>query len=100
MGARAQFPGRDRQPGALERRPPLLRHYCTWVYAQTGSYSETARRLGLDPRTARDRVDSALLAELQVKIQVGCQKGTRPNWPPQRRNGKRLGRAWTGPTRA
>ena len=43
----------------------LLRRYCTWVYAQTGSYSETARRLGLDPRTVRDRVDPAWLAALQ-----------------------------------
>jgi transcriptional regulator with AAA-type ATPase domain len=43
----------------------LLRRYCTWVYAQTGSYSETARRLGLDPRTARDRVDPTWLAAVQ-----------------------------------
>jgi hypothetical protein len=43
----------------------LLRRYCTWVYAQTGSYSETARRLGLDPRTARDRIDAAWLAVLR-----------------------------------
>jgi transcriptional regulator with GAF, ATPase, and Fis domain len=42
----------------------LVRRYCTWVYAQTGSYSETARRLGLDPRTARDRIDRAWLAAL------------------------------------
>jgi len=43
----------------------LLRRYCTWVYAQTGSYSETARRLGLDPRTARDRIDPVWLAALR-----------------------------------
>ena len=43
----------------------LLRRYCTWVYARTGSYSETARRLGLDPRTVRDRVDAAWLAALR-----------------------------------
>jgi hypothetical protein len=42
----------------------LLRRYCTWVYAQTGSYSETARRLGLDPRTVRDRVDATWLVAL------------------------------------
>ncbi len=39
----------------------LLRRYCTWVYAQTRSYSETARRLGLDPRTVRSRVDEQWL---------------------------------------
>jgi len=62
-GARAEFLEAV-ETGALSA-DALLRHYCTWVYAQTGSYSETARRLGLDPRTARDRVDPAWLAALQ-----------------------------------
>jgi len=44
----------------------LLRRYCTLVYARTGSYQETARRLGLDRRTVKDRVDPALLAELRA----------------------------------
>jgi transcriptional regulator with AAA-type ATPase domain len=44
----------------------LLRHYCTWVYARTGSYSDTARRLALDPRTVRDRIDATWLAALQA----------------------------------
>ena len=43
----------------------LLRRYCTLVYARTGSYEEAARRLGLDRRTVRSRVDPALLAELR-----------------------------------
>ena len=43
----------------------LLRRYCTLVYARTGSYEETARRLGLDRRTVRERIDPALLAELR-----------------------------------
>jgi hypothetical protein len=43
----------------------LLRHYCTLVYAQTGSYQETGRRLGLDRRTVREKVDAKLLAELR-----------------------------------
>ena len=43
----------------------LLRRYCTWVYAQTQNYNETARRLGVDPRTVRDRVDPAWLAALR-----------------------------------
>jgi len=43
----------------------LLRYYCTYVYAQTGSYQETARRLDLDRRTVRTRVDESLLKEMQ-----------------------------------
>jgi transcriptional regulator with AAA-type ATPase domain len=61
--ARAEFLAAV-EAGALDA-DDLLRRYCTLVYAQTGSYSETARRLGLDPRTARDRVDAAWLAALR-----------------------------------
>jgi hypothetical protein len=43
----------------------ILRAYCTLVYAQTGSYLEAARRLGLDRRTVTDRVDRELLAGLR-----------------------------------
>jgi hypothetical protein len=43
----------------------LLRRYCTLVYAQTGSYQETGRRLGLDRRTVREKIDTALLADLR-----------------------------------
>ncbi len=39
----------------------LLRRYCTLVYAQTGSYEETARRLQLDRRTVKSKIDPALL---------------------------------------
>jgi transcriptional regulator with AAA-type ATPase domain len=42
----------------------LLRRYCTQVYARTGSYEETARRLGLDRRTVKAKVDPELLARL------------------------------------
>jgi hypothetical protein len=42
----------------------LLRRYCTHVHALTGSYQETARRLGIDRRTVRAKVDRRLLAEL------------------------------------
>ena len=48
----------------------LLRRYCTVVYAQTGSYQETARRLELDRRTVRDKVDAELLAELRSEGSV------------------------------
>ena len=34
----------------------LLRRYCTYIYQQTGSYEETARRLGLDRRTVKAKV--------------------------------------------
>jgi hypothetical protein len=35
------------------------------VYAETGSYTETARRLGLDRRTTRLKVDPAWLETLR-----------------------------------
>jgi hypothetical protein len=34
----------------------VLRYYCERVYAETGSYQETARRLGLDRRTVRAKL--------------------------------------------
>jgi transcriptional regulator with AAA-type ATPase domain len=43
----------------------VLNRYCTLVYAETGSYQEAARRLGLDRRTVKARVDEALLARLR-----------------------------------
>ncbi len=42
----------------------LLRRYCTLVYAQTRSYQDTARWLGIDRRTARVKVDQAWLGEI------------------------------------
>jgi len=43
----------------------LLRRYCAHVYRQTGSYQETARRLGLDRRTVKAKVEEDL--ELRLK---------------------------------
>ena len=37
----------------------LLIRYCTLVYAQTGSYEETARRLEIDRRTVKAKVDKS-----------------------------------------
>jgi DNA-binding NtrC family response regulator len=42
----------------------VLRRYCTLVYARTRNYLDTARRLGIDRRTVRAKVDPAMLAEL------------------------------------
>jgi DNA-binding NtrC family response regulator len=50
--------------GALSAEE-VLRRYCTLVYAQTGSYQETGRRLGLDRRTVREKIDARLLTELR-----------------------------------
>ncbi len=38
----------------------LISRYCTLVYRQTGSYEETARRVGLDRRTVKSKVDRVL----------------------------------------
>ncbi len=43
----------------------LLCRYCTQVYAQTGSYQAAARRLGLDRRTVKAKVDAELLERLR-----------------------------------
>jgi hypothetical protein len=43
----------------------LLRRYCTLVFARTGSYQETARRLGIDRRTVKDKVDPAWLDRIR-----------------------------------
>lgn len=38
-----------------------MRRYCTLVFAATGTYEETARRLMLDRRTVKSKVDPNLL---------------------------------------
>jgi DNA-binding NtrC family response regulator len=42
----------------------LLSRYCTFVYSKTGSYEETARRLDMDRRTVKAKVDVELLGKL------------------------------------
>jgi DNA-binding NtrC family response regulator len=44
----------------------LLSRYCTLVYSQTRSYEETARRLGIDRRTVKAKVNPELLAALDT----------------------------------
>jgi hypothetical protein len=43
----------------------LLGRYCTWAYFQLGTYERAAERLGVDRRTVKARIDSALLARLK-----------------------------------
>ena len=43
----------------------LLSRYCTHVYAQLGSYEAAARRLGLDRRTVKAKLDPELLQRLR-----------------------------------
>jgi len=52
----------------------LLSRYCTQVYSQTGSYSETARRLGLDRRTVRAKIDEKLLAEIREAADMAYER--------------------------
>jgi transcriptional regulator with GAF, ATPase, and Fis domain len=42
----------------------LLSRYCALVYRRTHSYEETARRLDLDRRTVKSKVDRELLRKL------------------------------------
>ncbi len=44
----------------------LLSRYCTLVYSQTRSYEETARRLQIDRRTVKAKVNPELLAALET----------------------------------
>ena len=45
----------------------LLSRYVTMVYSRTRSYEETARRLGLDRRTVKAKVDPAMLTRLHAE---------------------------------
>jgi transcriptional regulator with AAA-type ATPase domain len=49
----------------------LLTRYCTIVYARAGSYEETARRLGLDRRTVKAKVDRELLGRIKRATPAG-----------------------------
>ena len=44
----------------------VIRRYSTIVYAQTGSYEETARRLQLDRRTVKSKIDPELLERIHA----------------------------------
>jgi transcriptional regulator with AAA-type ATPase domain len=42
----------------------LMRGYCSLVYSQTGSYEKAARRLGLDRRTVKAKIDAQWMKRL------------------------------------
>ena len=54
----------------------LLSRYCTLVYSQTESYEETARRLGIDRRTVKAKVNQELLASLTANRVVAGRRPT------------------------
>jgi DNA-binding NtrC family response regulator len=55
----------EAREGALTANELLCR-YCTLIYSQTGSYEETARRLDIDRRTAKAKVNRELLTTLMA----------------------------------
>jgi DNA-binding NtrC family response regulator len=57
-GDPAEALSQDLRAGRLTAEQ-LLSRYCAIVYQQTGSYEETARRVGLDRRTVKSKVDAA-----------------------------------------
>jgi transcriptional regulator with AAA-type ATPase domain len=67
----AGAPAVDALPAALAAgelsAEDLMRVYCTHVYAAAGSYEEAARRLGLDRRTVKAKLDRELLERLRSR---------------------------------
>ena len=45
----------------------LMSHYCSLVYAQTNSYQESARKLGVDHRTVKAKISAELIERYQKK---------------------------------
>ena len=66
-GARIELSEALRDGGVTAKE--LVRRYCTFVYARTGSYQETARRLDLDRRTVKRSIDAALLERLAAEAE-------------------------------
>ncbi len=62
-GARGTFAA-DLVAGTLDT-DQLLARYTALIYHQTGSYEEAARRLAIDRRTVKARIDRTFLADLE-----------------------------------
>jgi len=45
----------------------LMQRYCTLIYSQLGNYEQAAKKLGLDRRTVKAKVDDEFLARLKSK---------------------------------
>lgn len=43
----------------------LLQRYCTWMYFKTGGYEAAARKLKIDRRTVKAKIDEAMLQRLR-----------------------------------
>jgi transcriptional regulator with AAA-type ATPase domain len=43
----------------------LLQRYCTWMYFKTGGYEAAARKLKIDRRTVKAKIDETMLERLQ-----------------------------------
>ena len=43
----------------------LLQRYCTWMYFKTGGYEAAARKLKIDRRTVKAKIDAAMLENLK-----------------------------------
>ena len=43
----------------------LLQRYCTWMYFRTGGYEAAARKLKIDRRTVKAKIDQAMLDRLK-----------------------------------
>jgi len=65
----------------------LERRYATLIFANTGSYQETSRRLGWNWRTVKTKIDPTLLRELRQKHSV-------PSDEPRSRGFSRSVQAW------
>lgn len=61
---------RDLADGKLSA-DELLRRYCTLVYSRTRNLEETARRLGIDRRTVKSKVDPEILAAARNGDSIG-----------------------------
>ena len=64
-GARQMLSG-EIMSGSLTAEE-VLERYCTLVYSQTGSYQATAKKIGLDRRTVKAKIDNDLLEKLKER---------------------------------